>query len=106
MAKIKKGDQVILIAGKDKGKQGVVLAVADDRVTVEGLNIVKKHKKGNQALGTESAIVSQEAPLHISNVALFNAATQKADRVGYRIDDAGVKTRVFKSTGEPVAMAK
>ena len=106
MAKIKKGDQVILIAGKDKGKQGVVLSVSEDRVKVEGLNIVKKHKKGNQAAGTEGAIVAQEAALHISNVALFNAATQKADRVGYRVDDAGVKTRFFKSNGESVATAK
>ncbi len=105
MAKIRKGDQIIVIAGKEKGKQGKVLAVMGDRVRVEGLNMVKKHKKGNPMLGTEGGIVSLEAPLHISNVAIFNAATQKADRVGYRVDENGVKTRVYKSSGEPVAVA-
>ncbi len=106
MAKIRKGDQVIVIAGKEKGKQGKILAVLGDRVRVEGLNMVKKHKKANQMLGTEGGIISMEAPLHISNVAIFNAATQKADRVGYRVDDNGVKTRVYKSSGEPVAAAQ
>lgn len=106
MAKIKKGDQVIVITGKEKGKQGTVLSVSEDRVKVEGLNLVKKHKKANQATGAEGGIVAQEAALHISNVAIFNATTQKADRVGYRTDDSGVKTRVYKSNGEPVAVAK
>ena len=106
MAKIKKGDQIIVITGKEKGKQGTVLSVTEDRVKVEGLNLVKKHKKANQATGAEGGIVTQEAALHISNVAIFNAATQKADRVGYRIDDNGVKTRVYQSNGEPVAVAK
>lgn len=106
MAKIKKGDQVVVITGKEKGKQGTVLSIAEDRVKVEGLNLVKKHKKANQATGAEGGIVTQEASLHISNVALYNAATQKADRVGYQIDENGVKTRVYKSNGEPVAVAK
>lgn len=106
MAKIKKGDQIVVIAGKEKGKQGSVLSVTGDRVKVEGLNMVKKHKKANQTTGAEGGIVAQEAALHISNVAIFNAATQKADRVGYQIDDNGVKTRVFKSNGESVAVAK
>jgi large subunit ribosomal protein L24 len=106
MAKIRKGDQIIVIAGKEKGKQGKVLAVMGDRIRVEGLNMVKKHKKANQATGAEGGIVTQEAALHISNVAIFNAATQKADRIGYRVDENGVKTRFFKSTGEAMAVAK
>ena len=105
MAKIKKGDQVIVIAGKEKGKQGTVLSVSEDRVKVEGLNLVKKHQKPNRATGAEGGIVTQEATLHISNVAIFNATTQKADRVGYQVVE-GVKTRVFKSNGESVAVAK
>ncbi|EPF80701.1 50S ribosomal protein L24 [Acinetobacter rudis] len=106
MAKIKQGDQVIVIAGKEKGKQGTVLSISNDRVKVEGLNLVTKHKKPNRATGTEGGIVTQEASLHISNVAVFNATTQKADRVGYQIDAEGVKTRVYKSNGESVAAAK
>lgn len=105
MAKIKKGDQVIVIAGKEKGKQGTVLSVSNDTVKVEGLNLVKKHQKPNRVTGAEGGIVTQEASLHISNVAIFNAATQKADRVGYQVVE-GVKTRVFKSSGESVAVAK
>lgn len=105
MAKIKKGDQVIVIAGKEKGKQGTVLSVSEDRVKVEGLNLVKKHQKPNRVTGAEGGIVTQEASLHISNVAILNAITQKADRVGYQVID-GVKTRVYKSTGESVAVAK
>ena len=94
-----------MIAGKEKGKQGVVLSVSNDQVKIEGLNLVKKHQKANRATGAEGAIVTQEAALHISNVAIFNAATQKADRVGYQVIE-GVKTRVFKSNGESVAVAK
>lgn len=105
MAKIKKGDQVIVIAGKEKGKQGTVLSVSEDRVKVEGLNLVKKHQKPNRVTGAEGGIVTQEASLHISNVAILNAKTQKADRVGYQVID-GVKTRVYKSNGESVAVAK
>jgi large subunit ribosomal protein L24 len=106
MAKIKKGDQIIVIAGKENGKQGTVLSVTGDRVKVEGLNMVKKHTKANQATGAEGGIIAMEASLHISNVAIFNAATQKADRIGYRVDENGVKTRFFKSTGEAMAVAK
>lgn len=105
MAKIKKGDQVIVIAGKEKGKQGTVLSVSEDRVKVEGLNLVKKHQKPNRVTGAEGGIVTQEASLHTSNVAILNATTQKADRVGYQVID-GVKTRVYKSNGESVAVAK
>ena len=105
MAKIKKGDQIIVIAGKEKGKQGTVLSVSDDRVVVEGLNLVTKNKKPNRATGTEGGQVRQESAIHISNVAIFNATTQKADCVGYQVTD-GVKTRVYKSNGEAVAVAQ
>jgi large subunit ribosomal protein L24 len=105
MAKLRKGDQVIVIAGKDKGKQGTILAVKDDRVKVEGVNIVKKHQKPNQATGKEGGIISQEAFLHISNVAIFNAATQKADRITYQVNSEGKKQRVYRSSGEVVATA-
>lgn len=110
MAKLRQGDQVILIAGKDKGKQGKLLVVKGDKVKVEGLNIVKKHRKPNRMTGEEGAIVEQEAFLDISNVAIFNTQTQKADRIGYQVekDDAGKivsKARVYKSTGETVATA-
>ena len=79
MAKLRKGDTVVVIAGKDKGKQGTILAVKADRVKVEGINIVTKHQKPNQMLGKEGGIVKQEAFLHISNVAIYNANTQKQD---------------------------
>ncbi|MES2917474.1 MAG: 50S ribosomal protein L24 [Pseudomonadota bacterium] len=102
MAKIKRDDEVIVIAGKDKGKRGNVVTVLEDRVVVSGVNMVKKHVKGNPTRGTPGGIVEQEASLHISNVALFNAATQKADRVGYKRLEDGVKVRVFKSSGDVV----
>ena len=105
MAKIKQGDNVIIVTGKEKGKQGVVLSVTGDRVKVEGLNMVVKHKKGNQMAGTPGERVSMEAGLHISNVAIVNAATQKADRIGYRLEADGKKIRVYKSSGEPLATA-
>lgn len=105
MAKLRKGDSVIVIAGKDKGKQGTILAVKNDRVKVEGINIVTKHQKPNQATGTEGGIVKQEAFLHISNVAIYNAQTQKADRIAYQINDDGKKSRIYRSSGEAVATA-
>lgn len=107
MAKLRKGDTVIVIAGseKDKGKQGTVLAVKADRVKVEGVKIVKKHQKPNQMLGREGGIIEKEAFIHISNVAIYNAKTQKADRIAYRIDENGVKQRIYRSTGEVVATA-
>lgn len=113
MAKILKGDTVIVIAGGNgkkpaknhsKGVQGKVLAVKGDQVLVEGVNLVKKHQKPNRMTGQEGSIVEQEAYIDISNVAIFNAATQKADRVGYQVVD-GKKIRVYKSNGEPVATA-
>ncbi|WP_323841946.1 MULTISPECIES: 50S ribosomal protein L24 [unclassified Moraxella] len=105
MAKLRKGDTVVVIAGKDKGKQGTILAVKADRVKVEGINIVTKHQKPNQALGKEGGIVKQEAFLHISNVAIFNAATQKADRIAYQLNEDGKKERIYRSNGEVVATA-
>ncbi len=105
MAKLRKGDTVVVIAGKDKGKQGTILAVKADRVKVEGINIVTKHQKPNQMLGKEGGIVKQEAFLHISNVAIFNAATQKADRIAYQVNSDGKKERIYRSTGEVVATA-
>lgn len=105
MAKLRKGDTVVVIAGKDKGKQGTILAVKADRVKVEGINIVTKHQKPNQMLGKEVGIVKQEAFLHISNVAIYNAATQKADRIAYQINEEGKKVRIYRSTGEVVATA-
>lgn len=102
MAKIKRDDEVIVITGKDKGKRGKVVSVLDGRVVVAGINMVKKHVKANPARGTQGGIVDQEASLDISNVAVFNAATQKADRIGYKLLDDGKKVRVFKSSGEVV----
>jgi large subunit ribosomal protein L24 len=102
MAKIKRDDEVVVITGKDKGKRGKVLSVLEDRVVVSGINMVKKHVKANPARGTQGGIVEQEASLHISNVALFNAATQKADRVGYKRLEDGAKVRVYKSSGDVV----
>jgi large subunit ribosomal protein L24 len=103
MSKIHKGDQVVVNTGKDKGKRGTVLNVLDSgHVIVEGLNVAKKHAKPNPMKGIAGGIVSKEMPLDISNVALFNAATQKADRVAYKVLDDGRKIRVYKSNGESV----
>lgn len=101
MAKIHKGDPVIVLTGKDRGKRGVVLRVLDtDRVLVEGINRVKKHQKPNPMRNQQGGIVEKEMPIQASNVALFNLAAQKADRVGYKFLDAGRKMRIFKSSGE------
>jgi large subunit ribosomal protein L24 len=103
MSKIHKGDQVVINTGKDKGKQGTVLRVLDaGYVVVEGLNVAKKHAKPNPMKGVTGGIISKEMPINISNVALFNAATKKADRVGYKVLKDGKKVRVFKSNGEAV----
>lgn len=102
MAKLKRDDEVIVITGKDKGKRGKIVRMLEDRVVVAGINMVKKHVKANPARGTQGGIVEQEASLHISNVALFNAATQSADRIGYKLLEDGKKVRVYKSSGEVV----
>ena len=101
--KIRSDDEVVVLAGKDKGKQGKVLRVliADNRVIVEGVNLVKKHTKPNPQLGVAGGIVEKEASIHVSNVAIVNPATGKADRVGFRFEDEK-KVRFFKSNGELV----
>jgi large subunit ribosomal protein L24 len=104
MNRIRKGDDVIIIAGKDKGRRGNVLRLVDaDHVVVEGVNKVKKHQKPNPMRGQTGGIVEKEMPIHASNVALFNPATKKADRTGVKTLDDGRKVRVFKSNGEVVA---
>ena len=103
MRKIKKGDDVIVITGKDKGKRGTVLRVVDlEHVLVEGANRVKKHQRPNPMKGTTGGIVDKEMPLHVSNVAIFNPGTKKADRVGTRLLDDGRRVRCFKSNGEVI----
>ncbi len=102
MKRIKKGDQVIVIAGKDKGRQGTVLNVADDSVLVEAINMVKKHTKANPMGGIEGGIIDMAMPLNISNVMLFNPMTNKGDRVGFKTLEDGRKVRYFKSNGEVV----
>ncbi len=103
MRKLRKGDEVIAIAGKDKGKRGTIRSMIDDeKVLVDGLNRVRKHVRPNPNKNEAGGIVDKEMPLHVSNVALFNPATQKADRVGIRILEDGKKVRFFKSNGEVV----
>ena len=103
MNRIKKGDEVIVISGRDKGKRGAVLRrVDDEHLVVEGVNRVKKHARPNPMKGVTGGIVDKDLPIHISNVALFNPATQKADRVGIKSLEDGRKVRVFKSNGEQV----
>jgi len=103
MEKIRKGDQVVVTTGKDKGKRGTVLRVLETgRIVVEGINRVKKHMRPNPAKGQTGGIVDKEMPLHMSNVMLFNPATGKPDRVGFRSLDDGRKVRFFKSNSEVV----
>lgn len=103
MRKIRKGDHVVVIAGREKGRRGAVIEVlADDRVRVEGLNMVKKNQKPNPQSGIQGGIIEREAPLHVSNVLLFNPATQKGDRVGFRTLASDKKVRFFKSNNEVV----
>ncbi len=103
MRKIRKGDEVVVRAGRDRGRRGNVMRVLDDeRVLVEGVNVVKKHERPNPMRGTGGGIVEKEMPIHVSNVAVFNPVTGKADRVGVRSLEDGRKVRFFKSTGEVV----
>jgi large subunit ribosomal protein L24 len=103
MKKIRKGDSVVVIAGKDKGKQGVVLErVSKVSIRVEGINRVKKHTKPNPAKGQAGGIVDKEMPINVSNIALFNSQTKKADRVGVKRSDSGRNIRVYKSSGQAV----
>jgi len=100
MKKFRSGDMVIVIAGKDKGKRGMVRSIANDRVVVEGINRVKKHVRSNPMRNEGGGIVELELPIHISNVAMLNLETGKADRVGFRYLEGGAKVRYYKSSGE------
>jgi len=103
MKKIRRSDDVIVIAGRDKGRRGKVLTVlADNRLLVSGVQVVKKHQKPNPQMGKPGGIVEREAPIHASNVAIYNPRTGKPDRVGFRVAEDGKKIRVFKSSGEPL----
>ncbi len=103
MKKIKRDDEVIVIAGKDKGKRGKIVRVLQDgRVVVSGINMIKRHTKPNPMLGTPGGIVEKEAPIQASNVAIFNSATNKADRVGFKVLEDGAKVRVYKSNNEVI----
>jgi large subunit ribosomal protein L24 len=106
MNKIRTGDEIIVITGRDKGKRGKVALRKDDtHVVVEGINLVKKHTKPNPLKGTTGGIVEKAMPIHQSNVAIFNAATGKADRVGIKLQADGKRVRVFKSSGEEIKVA-
>ncbi|MXW69185.1 MAG: 50S ribosomal protein L24 [Gammaproteobacteria bacterium] len=103
MRKLRRDDEVIVIAGRDKGTRGTITRMmGDDKVIVAGVNMIKRHTRSNPNLGQPGGIVEKEAPLHISNVAIFNPDTGAADRVGIRVDDEGGKTRFFKSSGEDI----
>jgi len=103
MNKIRKGDEVIVTTGKDKGRRGTVLQVFDDaRVLVEGINIAKKHQKGNPQMGVEGGIVDRAMPIDVSNVMVFNPKAKKGERVGFKVNDDGEKVRVFRPSGESV----
>ena len=102
MNRIRKGDQIIVIAGADKGKKGEVVRVAGDKIIVQNVNIIKRHTKPNPQAGVAGGIVEREAPIHISNVMLFNSADGKGDRVGFKVLEDGRKVRVFRSSGEAI----
>lgn len=102
MNRIRKGDQIVVITGKDKGKKGEITRVAGDRVLVANINVVKRHTKANPQAGQAGGIVEREAPIHISNVMLFNPMTGKGDRVGFKVLEDGRKVRVFRSSGEAI----
>ncbi len=106
MNKLRKGDEVIVITGRDKGKRGKVASRQDDaHLLVEGINLVKKNTKPNPMAGSQGGIVEKTMPIHQSNVAIYNATTGKADRVGIKINSDGSKVRVFKSSGEVIKVA-
>jgi large subunit ribosomal protein L24 len=103
MQKIKKGDDVIVITGRDKGKRGKVQAVVGDRIAIDGINIIKKHQKPIPSKNIEGGIIEKPAFLHVSNVAVLNPTTNAQDRIGFRLLEDGVKVRIYKSTKEVVA---
>ena len=101
MSKLRKGDDVVVLSGRDKGKRGTVLQIIENnRILVDNVNVIKKHVKPNPNRGETGGIIEKEAPIQIANVALFNPNTNKADRVGYKLLEDGRKVRVFKSDGE------
>ena len=103
MQRIRKGDEIVVIAGRDKGKRGTVLRrTGAEHVVVEGINRVKKHQRPNPMKGLTGGVVDKDMPIHISNVALFNPATQKADRIAFKVLSDGRKVRVFRSNGDQV----
>ncbi len=103
MRKIKKGDDVVVLVGKDRGKRGTVLRILDaEHVLVEGVNKVKKHQRPNPMKGVNGGIIDKEMPLHVSNVGLFNPATKKADRIGIKVLEDGRRVRFYKSNGEVI----
>ena len=102
MNRIKKGDQVVVISGKDKGKRGDVVRVAGDKVVVSNINVIKRHTKPNPQAGQPGGVIEREAPIHISNVMLFNPATGKGERIGFKVLEDGRKLRVFRSSGESI----
>jgi len=102
MNRIKKGDQVVVIAGKDKGKRGDVVRVAGDKVVVANINVIKRHTKPNPQAGQPGGVIEREAPIHISNVMLFNPVSGKGERVGIKVLEDGRKLRVFRSSGEAI----
>ena len=103
MNKVRKGDEIIVRTGKDKGRRGTVLQILeDDRVLVEGVNVAKKHQKPNPNAGVPGGIIDQEMPLDISNVLVFNPKTKKGERVGIKVSEDGTKERIFRASGETV----
>lgn len=102
MMKIKQNDEVIVIAGKDKGSIGTVTKILGSKLIVEGFNLAKKHVRPNPQAGIEGGIEEKEMPLNASNIAIYNPTTKKADRIGVRVNDKGIKERFFKSSGEAV----
>ena len=102
MNRIRKGDQVVVIAGKDKGKRGDVVRVAGDKVVVSNINVVKRHTKPNPQAGQPGGVIEREAPIHISNVMLFNPASGKGERVATKTLEDGTRVRVFRSSGEAI----
>ena len=102
MNRIRKGDQVVVISGKDKGKRGEVVRVAGDKIVVSNINVIKRHTKPNPQAGQPGGVIEREAPIHISNVMLFNPATGKGERVGFKVLEDGRKLRVFRSSGESI----
>jgi len=102
MNRIRKGDEVIIFAGADKGKKGEVVRVAGDKVVVQNVNIIKRHTKPNPQANVAGGIIEREAPIHISNVMLFNQASGKGERIGFKVLEDGRKVRVFRSSGEAI----